>query len=203
MANEILVNISEFLHTDMHVFDSSQEKLGTVKMFNDEAGYLMVEKGMFAHKDLYIPFRLIRTIDPKEIFLKSPKNVLETDYSDPPALTVHKEEQGSYIKEASVVNSGFDNRPVIVNRVDVQEIAHQLKEGMNVYDVGGEYVGSLTQFDSSRSMMTVEYDLFPPQVLFIPFSLISSVYTDAAYLLLTLPKDALKKDLSYYTRPPA
>jgi hypothetical protein len=203
MANDIVVNVAEFLHTDMHVFDSEQERLGTVRMFNVDAGYFMVEKGVFAHKDLYIPFQLIRTIDPNEIFLKQPKDALERDYLQPPAITTQQEEREGHVESTSTVKSGFDDRPVVVSRIDVSAMAQQLRSGMTVYDVEGTFVGSVTQFDSARAVMTVENGVFSPKVLFIPFSLIQQVYPSDSYLMLGLPKDALQKDLGRYTAIPA
>jgi ribosomal 30S subunit maturation factor RimM len=204
MTHDILVNITEFVHTDMPVYDRNEEKIGTVKQYHADAGYLLVEKRMPVHKDLYIPFQIIRTIDPKEIFLKQPKDAVEREYTQPPTLTVEKEQFGERVKETSVVKSGFDDRPIVVNRVDVQEIVRHIKPGMAVYDVMGERIGKVTQYDSTHAVMTVEHGVFSPTVLFIPFSLVQQIYSfDDQQLTLTVPKDILQKDMGRYTTIPA
>jgi len=201
--SDIVININEYLREEMEVYDSNQDKVGTVKLYDATAGYFMLEEGVFNHTDLYIPFWLIRTIDPKEIFLKQSKDILEIEYTQPPAVTSILETREGRTEAANVVSNGFDARPVVVNRVDVQQVANQLKSGMEIYDIDGSRVGTITQYDSSLGVMTMERGVFSPKVLFIPFSLISHIYPSDNYLSLTLPKDALKKDLGRYTTMPA
>lgn len=200
--SDIVININEFLRDEMPVFDSNQDKVGTVKLYDAAAGYFMVEEGVFNHTDLYIPFRLIRTIDPKEIFLKQSKDVLVQDYTQPPAATTITEPHNGHLETAQVLSNGFDARPIIVHRVDVQMVGQELRSGMGVYDVEGDYIGTVVQFDSTQAMLTVEKGVFSPKDLFIPFSLIQEVYPSSDYLTLTLPKDVLKKDLGRYTQRP-
>jgi hypothetical protein len=70
MAQQTLIeNIDQYLMDGMPVYDSSKDKIGDVKMYSATAGYMMVEHGLMPRKNLYIPFRLIGSIDPKEIFL--------------------------------------------------------------------------------------------------------------------------------------
>jgi hypothetical protein len=80
----VVVNIDQYLEDGMPVFDENGEKVGDVKMYRTAAGYLIVASGTFELKDLYIPFRLIRSIDPLHIFLTGTKATLAAQYTLPP-----------------------------------------------------------------------------------------------------------------------
>ena len=63
----VVENIDLYLADDMPVYDVNGDKIGHVKMFSTAAGYLMVEYGPFNKKDLYVPFRLIRSIERRRL----------------------------------------------------------------------------------------------------------------------------------------
>jgi hypothetical protein len=77
----VVENIDQYLEEGMPAFDQNGERVGDVKMYSAAAGYLMVGSGAFDRKDLYIPFRLIRTIDPEEIYLSASKDTLAAQYT--------------------------------------------------------------------------------------------------------------------------
>jgi ribosomal 30S subunit maturation factor RimM len=66
----VVERIDLYLSDDMPVYDSNSEEIGHVKMFSTVAGYLIVGHGPFEKDNLYIPFRLIQSIDPREIVPK-------------------------------------------------------------------------------------------------------------------------------------
>src|SRR5260221_11072287 len=71
----IVQNIDQFLEEGMPVFDLNDERVGDVKMYSTAAGYLMLGSGPVGQQDLYIPFRLIRNIDPDQIYLSAAQDV--------------------------------------------------------------------------------------------------------------------------------
>src|SRR5260370_36061058 len=87
----IVQNIDQFLVEGMPVFDLKDERVGDVKMYSTAAGYLMAGSGPVGEKDLYIPFRLIRSIDPKQIYLSAAKDVLAAQYRQPPTISTVSE----------------------------------------------------------------------------------------------------------------
>jgi hypothetical protein len=199
----VVENIDLYLQDGMPVFDSNSDKVGDVKIYSAAAGYLMVGHGAFGHQDLYIPFRLITSIDPHDIFLSETKDVLTAQYTDPPRITTLAEERlvpgpgGAYIaqkRDVQMVESGYDRAPVAVNSVNATSVANRLAIGMAVYDVNTERLGDVMQYDTTRNLMTVEKGIFKPRMLIVPFSAIERVEPDTFTVYLTLPRDVIVKE---------
>jgi ribosomal 30S subunit maturation factor RimM len=199
----VVENIDQYLVDGMLVNDSNGEQVGTVKMFSTVAGYLMVGSGPFGATNLYIPFRLIRTIDPHEVYLNTTKYTLEAQYAEPPKITNVNETrlvfgpQGSMRTQTSqtqMVQSGYDAEQISVSTTDLGAMAQRLAIGMTVYDADGVRLGEITQYDTPRGLMVVESGIFKPRVLFVPFGAIQSADRETLTVYLTLPKDVIVKE---------
>lgn len=199
----VAASIDSYLVDGMPVLDQNGEKVGVVKLHSSAAGYLMVEHGAFERTYLYIPFRLIRTIDPDEIFVAETKDILASQYTQPPTITTVVETRlvpgpnGAMTQQTypvQVVQSGYDDIPTPVNNVDVDSIASQLAVGMVVYDVTGERLGDLTQYDVSRQLLMVEKGILRPRALVVPFSAIAHIHPGMFTVYLSMPADVLLKE---------
>jgi len=198
----VVENIDKFLEDGMAVFDLNGERVGDVKMYSTAAGYLMVGTGAFDQKNLFIPFRLIRSIDPREVFLSAPNDTLAAQFTEPPAIKTVVETrlvpgpQGimtQQTREVQLVQSGYDNHPAALYSVDVTSVADSLVVGMAVYDAQGIRLGDITQYDTPRSLLVVEKGIFKPRVLFVPFSAIKTIDRDTLSVYLSLPQDVVLK----------
>ncbi|HEV8193492.1 MAG TPA: PRC-barrel domain-containing protein [Ktedonobacterales bacterium] len=203
LKQTIVVNIDQHLTDGMPVFDVNGEQVGFVKMYSAAAGYLIVGIVPLGDENLYIPFRLIRSIDPQEIYLTADKVALQAQYTQPPTITTVSETRmvpgprGTLTPQTThvqMVQSGYDAEQTAISRVDVGAIAQQLAVGMAVYDVDGERLGDITQYDTKRSLLVVEQGIFKPRVLFVPFSAIQAVGKDSFTVYLSLPRDVLLKE---------
>ncbi len=198
----VVENIDQFLEDGMAVYDLNGERVGDVKMYSTAAGYLMVGSGAFDQKNLYIPFRLIRSIDPHDVFLTAAKDTLAAQYTQPPAVNTVVENRlvpgphgamTQQTREVQMVQSGYDSLPAAVGSVDVKSIADRLAVGMAVYDAQGARLGDITQYDTPRSLLVVEKGIFKPRVLFVPFSAIKTIDRDTLSVYLSLPQDVVLK----------
>ena len=199
----LVENIDLNLADGMPVYDSNGDKVGDVKMYSTTAGYLMVGHGVFNQQDLYIPFQLIRSIDPHDLFLSETKENLSANYTQPPTISTLSEQRlvvgptGALISEqrdVQMVQSGYDGLPATTNSVDVQDITDRLAVGMAVYDVDGERLGDISQYDVPRRLLVVEKGIFHSQVLYVPFSAIESVNREDLTIYLNLPRDVVVKE---------
>jgi ribosomal 30S subunit maturation factor RimM len=202
-THTIVENIDQYLVDGMLVKDSNGERVGTVKMFSTVAGYLMVDTGPFDAPKVYIPFRLIRTIDPHDLYVSTSKATLEAQYTEPPKITNVNETrlvfgpQGAMTTRTSqvqMVESGYDGKQVTLSAADVETIAQRLAIGMTVYDATGARLGEITQYDTPRGLMVVESGIFKPRVLYVPFSAIQSADRETLTVYLSLPKDVVVKE---------
>jgi hypothetical protein len=176
----VVERIDLYLTDDMPVSDSNSEEIGHVKMFSTVAGYLIVGHGPFEKDSLYIPFRLIQSIDPRELFLSEPKQTVVAGYTTPPPISTFTEQRlvrtaegglKSESRQVQMVRSGYDGLPARINSVvDTDSIAHRLAVGMAVYDASGARLGDVTQYDAARSLFSVE-----SRILFVPFSAIQTI----------------------------
>jgi len=207
-GRHVVVPIDEFLEEGLPVFDVDGERLGRVARYSLTAGYLKVRRDPLLPQDLYVPFRLIKTIDPRELFLKAPREALLARYTLPPAITVvveRVEEQDPdgtpsiHVREQRRVRSGYDGAEIPLDTIDLTEIGERLAVGMTVYDADGKRVGELTQYDSARAVMVVEKG-FRPRTYFIPFSVIAEVDAAEMFVSLLVPNAALERD--YAKLPP-
>jgi hypothetical protein len=199
----LVENIDLNLADGMPVYDMNGDKVGDVKMYSTTAGYLMVGHGAFDKQDLYIPFRMIRSIDPHDLFLSETKEKLSANYTQPPTISTLSEQRlvigptGALISEqrdVQMVQSGYDGLPATTNSVDVQDVTDRLAVGMAVYDADGERLGDVSQYDVPRRLLAVEKGIFHPRVLFVPFSAIESVNREDLTIYLNLPRDVVVKE---------
>lgn len=195
--------IDRYLVDGMPVDDMNGEQVGDVKLYSTTAGYLVVRYGPLEQQDLYLPFRLIRSIDPHDIFVSATKDMLTSRYTQPPTITTVVENRlvpgpnGSMTPqtyEVQVVQSGFDGQPAEVNRVDLGSVADRLAVGMVVQDVKGERLGDLTQYDAQRRLMVVETGIVKPKSLLVPFSAIQEIHPVMFTVYLSLPRAVLMKE---------
>jgi hypothetical protein len=187
----------------MPIFDERGTKVGTVRRYSAAAGYLMVNVDVLRDQDLYIPFRLIRTIDPREIFLSAPKATLVAQYTQPPMVRTVIETRsvpgtdGSMTpqtQQVRVLTSGYDATPAAVDSTSLEPIASRLAVGMVVYDVDGVRLGSITHYDTERGRMVVGKGTHTPSTVVVPLSDIASFTEDNLAVYLKLTKETVVKE---------
>ncbi len=71
------------------VYDANGDKVGTVKQYNPQASYMVLEKGTLFKKDLYVPVSAIDRTTTDGIRLSLFKDDLKADrFTAPPAGTM-------------------------------------------------------------------------------------------------------------------
>jgi hypothetical protein len=67
------------LSVGLKVYDANGEMVGTVELVDREAGIIRVATNPFVEEAIVIPFALIQSINPRELFLNCPKDALRPD----------------------------------------------------------------------------------------------------------------------------
>ncbi len=70
----------------MTVYGADGEKLGTVRNYDPESGYLDIQKGWFFTKDFYVGLAAIDSIDDHGISLHLTKDALKDDHFAAPPM---------------------------------------------------------------------------------------------------------------------
>lgn len=200
----VVESIDQYLEDGMTVFDENGEKVGHVRMYSSAAGYLMVNTEALRNQNIYIPFRLVRTIDAREISLSAPKETLDKQYTQPPKMQTVVEKRlvpgpgGRTIpqtRQVQTLESGYDaTMPATINSASLVDTASRLAVGIVVYDVDGARLGNITQYDAERGLMVVEKGIRKPTSILIPFSDIASFSQDNLSVYLSLAKDTILKE---------
>ena len=63
----------------LKVYDANGEMVGTVDVVDHEDGIMRAATNPFVEDELVIPFALIHSVDPRELFLNCPKDALRPD----------------------------------------------------------------------------------------------------------------------------
>ena len=192
-------HISRLMANGLRVYDRDGNKLGWVALYDNQTGWMTVEKGTFVHRTLYIPYRLIASIDEREIGVSVSKDDLLAAYANPPARTTlvkDTEAAGTGAAEhtaVSTVPSGYTGAPLQVDRTNLGEIKRHLEPGMRVFDVYGEKVGTVDTYNIDREYLEVRKSPLVPHDLYVPMALVDGVDLAARDVHLAVSKDHLKR----------
>lgn len=193
----IAVPIADVLSEGLHVYGAEDAKIGVVRRYDLDAGYMVVEEGVLARRELYVPFHLIQSITPRALYLSVSKDALTDTYLLPPAATPLVEERNdASTGRAEVVieheiRSGYDGRPVEIAPVGLDEVNRNLVVGMTVMDVDDDYVGEVTHIDTAQEALVVKGALVDEKVRYVSFSQVARVDPDDMCVSLLVPKAAL------------
>jgi len=84
------------------VFDANGEKVGTVKQYNPQASYMVLEKGMLFKKDLYVPVSAIDRTTTDGIRLSLFKDDLKADRFTAPPETMGSQQDWDADRDVDV-----------------------------------------------------------------------------------------------------
>jgi hypothetical protein len=193
----IAVPIAAMMAEGLAVYDIAGAKVGHVRRFDLDAGYMVVEERGLARRELYLPFHLMQSITPREIYLRIARDALTDAYLLPPAArTVQVELPDSETGRTEPVieheiQSGYDGRPVEVEPVRLDEVARSIATGMTVLDVDENYVGEVAQVDTSHAQMTITGSFSDPAMRVVPFSMVSQIDVNLGIVTLLVPSVAI------------
>src|SRR5579884_2701625 len=111
----ITEDIETAIKPGLTVFDREGAKVGTVDMIDRFTGYFMVHENERSETDLSVPFRLIKSIDPREIFVSRTKSDLQQEFSGPPPTTTKVMRDGDREMAITTQPSGYDGLPLVID----------------------------------------------------------------------------------------
>jgi ribosomal 30S subunit maturation factor RimM len=190
----VTVDIDAVIREGLTVYDAGGEKIGVVREYSPSAAYLVVQTGLVSHKDLYIPYSAIRSIDPHDLFLTLDKATLAGDYSAPPPATIVVEGETA----RTFVPDGYAGRPAEFNSVDLEMLRRDLDKGMPVYSSDDEKIGTVDGIDTAAGYMLVKKNRFSKQDFVIPFAAIAGLVLGEVHLAVS--RDVMQKEYAQLPR---
>lgn len=179
----ITEDIKDTITTDLTIYDNAGSKVGKTTYINRQSGYMTVEMEPFSDKErpleqkkLYIPFRLITTIDPRELTLSMSRDELEKQFADPPPRTIVVEGPPGLETAVTSEPSGYDGTPLVVGRVQLGQLRKRITTGYHIYTSDHVDVGVIQQYDSLTGWMLAKDPLDPDEPgLMVPLSTVAAV----------------------------
>jgi hypothetical protein len=179
-------NVRDWLRLDQRVFDRENAAVGTVDAFDHGTGWMMVGTNRLDERAIYIPFRLIATIDPRELYLSATRAELERDYRQPPARSTTVREEANRTIATTVEPSGYDGEPLIVKRTRLDLVADRIAEGDRVLTADGTGLGVVKSYDPTSGVIHVERGSLIRHTLHLPIRIVDHVEraTGEVYLVI-------------------
>src|SRR5262245_24479036 len=187
MDKTVIEDVGQAVKVGLNVFDRDGAQVGYVDQVDKQHGWMLVRSGDFDQKRLWIPYRLVKSVDEREIFVNMLRGGIEAEFAKPPARsTVVAEVEGK--KTATTTElSGYDSKPAIVSEVDVDRLKQRLAVDQRVWTSDDSEVGRIKDFDASGRYMVVETGALSRrhQVL-VPIALVADVEREAAEVTLAV-----------------
>jgi len=198
----IIENVGQSIVPGLGVYDSEGKKVGTVRDVRRASGYFQVQIHWFSEDDLYVPFRLITNIDPRELFVSVSRDELNKKYSNPPPRTTRVEEEFGDQIAITTEPSGYDGEPFVVQRVRVADLKRSIVLGAHVFTSDLHELGVVKQYDETKGTMWIADDIASSDpTLTLPVEIVDSVNPDTHTISLVASQADLERLEHLVPRP--
>lgn len=160
------------------IYDNAGEKVGTVDDLDRPTGWLKSEVNPFSDAALYIPFRMITNIDPKELYVSRSKEELRRDYTTPPARTTQVDKVAGETVATTREPSGYDGTPLVVAEAKLDKLRNSITVGDLVLTADMVDLGTIKRYDGTTGWMMIGKSLQARNDLLVPITLVSRVDND-------------------------
>src|SRR5260370_33377412 len=107
MDRTISEDVGRAVKVGLTVFAGDGSKIGYVDETDRTHGWVVVRTGAFDQKRLWVPYRLVRSVDDREIFLTMLKGAVEAEVKSPPARNTKVAEKEGRTVATTAAPSGF------------------------------------------------------------------------------------------------
>jgi hypothetical protein len=174
------------------IYDNAGERVGTVDDLDRPTGWLKAETNPFSDKAIYVPFNLITSIDPRELYLSASKEELRRDYSNPPARTTDVERVLGETIATTRQPSGYDGTPLIVEEAKLDKLRSRITVGDLVLTSDMVDLGTITRYDRTTGWMMIGKSLQVKNDLLVPLTLVSHVDSEEREVYLAASRADLR-----------
>lgn len=190
----ITEDVASTIALDQTVYDNDGKKVGTVDNINRDTGYLIVAINPFSEKELYVPFRLITNIDPREMYLSLSKEELRRDFSDPPPRSTLVDRVDGRETAITTEPSGYDGVPIVVEQASIDRLKRRIAVGYHVYTMEMTDIGKIKRYDPVTGWMLVEKGpQFDKHDLMVPVTVVRNVGPDSHEVFLAVSRADLDR----------
>jgi hypothetical protein len=181
MDKAITEHVGNAVKVGLTVFDGDGSRVGYVDQVDKHHGWMLVRAGAVDQTKLWIPYRFVKSVDAREIFVTALKGWLEADFNHPPARSTKVTKAEGRTLATTTEPSGYDDQPVVTSEVDLNRIRQLLAVGQQVWTSDDVSVGAIKNFDKEGRYFVVEQGrLSLKHSVLVPIALVADVDREAA-----------------------
>ncbi len=188
----IIEDVANNINLGQTIYDSAGERVGTVDDLDRPTGWMKAETNPFSDADLYIPYNLVTSIDPRELYLSRSKEELRRDYASPPARTTHVETTLGETVATTRQPSGYTGALMVVEEANVDKVRKRITEGDLVLTSDQIDLGTVKRYDATTGWMMIGKGLQAKNDLLVPITVVSHVDRDLAEVYLAASRADLR-----------
>jgi hypothetical protein len=189
MDKTITEDVGNAVKIGLTVYDRDETEVGYVDQVDKHHGWMLVRGGAVDQKQLWVPYRFVKSVDEREIFVTVAKARLEAEFNHPPARTTNVTKTEGRTVATTTEPSGYDGQPVMTSEVDVDQIRQLLAVEQKVWTTDDVAVGTIKNFDKGGRYFVVEAGrLSMKHSVLVPIALVADVDREAAEVTLAISK---------------
>lgn len=188
----ITQNVADKLIPEQTVYDVTGEKVGTVDDIDRDTGWFTLQVNPLSDKDLYIPFKVVSNIDPKEVYLGATKQAIHREFSEPPPRATHVQSVDGQEIATTRQASGYDGTPMIVDEVNVGKLRTGIGEGYAVVTSDNVSLGTIKRYDPVTGWILIGKTALTKYDLVVPVTVVSRIDRQFASVHLAVSEADLK-----------
>lgn len=194
MNKTFALDVGKKVKNGLDVFDQDGKKLGFVDYAGEAQGWMQVGVPDLDLQKLWLPYRLIKSVDDREVILTATKHDLRTGYKEPPERSSRIAHRHGKTIVVTMEPNGYDGTPIVVKEVDLDEVRQQLAVGQRVWTADAAEVGKIKEFDSAVGYALIERGILSRKHdLLVPVHLVAEVNRDSAEVTLVVREADLKR----------
>jgi len=174
------------------IYDVAGERVGTVDDLDRPTGWMKAEINPFSDRELYIPFKSVTSVDPRELYLSLSRDELLRQYANPPARTTHVEMTLGETVATTRQPSGYTGALMVVEEANVDKIRKRVTVGDLVLTSDQIDLGTIKRYDGTTGWMMIGKGLQARNDLMVPITVVSHVDRDVSEVYLAASRADLR-----------
>lgn len=178
----------------LEVYDKDGQKVGYIDQVSDAQGWMQVEALGLGLQRLWIPYRLIKSVDGREVMVTLTKDELDAGCTNPPARNTEVVHRDGRAIAVTYEAGGRDEEPVVAVEVDLGQVRALLAVEQRVWTADGQEVGRIKEFDATMGYAVIEKGVLSHRRdLLIPVHLVADVDRDEGVVTLAVRNADLER----------
>lgn len=178
----------------LEVYDKDGHKVGYIDQVSDAQGWMQVEALGLGLQRLWIPYRLIKSVDGREVMVTLMKDELHAGCTNPPARKTEVVHRDGRAIAVTYEAGGRDEEWVVAADVDLDHVRGLLALDQRVWTADGQEVGRIREFDATMGYMLIEKGVLSrKRDVLTPVHLVADVDRDEGVVTLAMRKADLER----------